>query len=112
MSEILEKAKSHFRERLEGGMESVEVPEWGVTIHFKPETLRQRAAVHKAAQTSIADGLVEKLIQRALDADGKPLFKGVHRTELLREVDPDVVTRICMAMNRTDTLILGEIEGN
>lgn len=54
MSEILEKAKNHFRERLAAGLGSIEVPEWGTTIHFRPLNLKERDRIHRfAAQDSL-----------------------------------------------------------
>jgi len=113
MSNILEKAKGHFKDRLSAGMGSVEVPEWGGdTIHFRPLNLRERDRIHKFATKDSLEALVETLIVRALDADGKPLFKNVHRTELMREVDPEVIARVCEEMNRAERLDFEEVSGN
>ena len=112
MSEILEKAKGHFKERLSAGMGTVEVPEWGTTIHFRPLNLKERDRIHQFAAKDSLEALVETLIVRALDADGKPIFKSVHRTELMREVDPEIIARVCEEMNRAERLDLDTISGN
>ncbi|MFQ5510130.1 MAG: hypothetical protein ACE5FN_12480 [Leptospirillia bacterium] len=112
MSEILEKAKGHFKERLSAGLGAIEVPEWGTTIHFRPLNLRERDRIHRFAAKDSLEALVETLIVRALDADGKPIFKSVHRTELMREVDPEVIARVCEEMNRAERLDFDTISGN
>ncbi|MDH5528363.1 MAG: hypothetical protein OEY97_13815 [Nitrospirota bacterium] len=112
MSEILEKAKGHFKERLSAGMGTVEVPEWGTTIHFRPLNLKERDRIHQFAAKDSLEALVETLIVRALDADGKPIFKSVHRTELMREVDPEIIARVCEEMNRAERLDFDTISGN
>ncbi|MDH5528324.1 MAG: hypothetical protein OEY97_13620 [Nitrospirota bacterium] len=112
MSEILEKAKGHFKERLAAGLGSIEVPEWGTTIHFRPLNLRERDRIHRFAAKDSLEALVETLIVRALDGDGKPLFKSVHRTEFMREVDPEIIGRVCEEMNRAERQSLEDISGN
>jgi len=113
VSNILENAKGHFRERLAAGAGQVTVSEWGVTIHFRPLNLKERDRIHQFAAKDSLEALVETLIVRALDGDGKPLFKSVHRTELMREVDPEVIARVCEEMNRAESeLDVSIAEGN
>jgi len=112
MSNILENMKGHFKELLSAGLRSIHVPEWDFTIYFRPLNLRERDRIHKFAIKDSLEALVETLIVRALDADGKPLFKSVHRTELMREVDPEIIARVCEEMNRTERLDFQEISGN
>ncbi len=75
------------------------MPEWDTTIYFRPASLRDlERVVRLQRENRMMESLVESIIVRALDGDGKPLFKSVHKTELMRGVDPDVVVRICTAM--------------
>jgi hypothetical protein len=39
------------------------------------------------------------LIQKALDKDGKNLFKQADKDVLMREVDPNIIIRICTELN-------------
>jgi len=112
MSAILEKAKSHFKELLSAGLAEIHVPEWDFTIYCRPLNLRERDRIHKFAAKDSLEALVETLIVRSLDGDGKPLFKSVHRTELMREVDPEVIARVCEEMNRAERLDFETISGN
>ena len=106
MSQILESAKSHFRERLSGGLSSIEVPEWAVdgkpsAIYYKPSLnfLQQEKILALSDQGKKAEAIVEALIQRALDAEGKPIFRSVNRQELMRQVDPEVISRVVGEMS-------------
>jgi hypothetical protein len=110
VSEILESAKSHFREKLGGGLKSIEVPEWSVDgkpamVYYKPSLnfLQQEKILALSDQNKKAEAIVEALIQRALDADGNKLFKSVNRQELMRMVDPDVISRIVGEMSGDET---------
>lgn len=98
MSELLERAKAHFKDRLEGEMGCVEIPEWGVTVYWKPMTMEQKNVIYKAFTKDGLEGLVQTLITRALDEDGHRMFKNAHRIELRKQVDPAVIDRICVAM--------------
>ncbi|MFQ5510064.1 MAG: hypothetical protein ACE5FN_12140 [Leptospirillia bacterium] len=99
MSDILETAKAHFREQVSGELGQVDVPEWGTTIYFRPASLRDlERVVRLQRENRMMESLVESIIVRALDADGKPMFKLANKIELMRSVDPDVVVRICNAM--------------
>jgi len=103
MGAALEKAKSHFRERLENAWQTIEVPEWGepgapLVITYRPMNLKQQDAIYKYVQENSLASLVETLIQRARDVDHKPIFRPVDRRELMSEVDPKVIERIVSAM--------------
>jgi hypothetical protein len=105
MSVILESAKSHFRDKLSGGLRSLEVPEWSVegkpaVIHYKPSLnfSQQEKILSLSDQGKKAEAIVEALIQRALDEDGNRLFKAVDRTELMKHTDPEIISRIVGAM--------------
>ena len=106
MSELLESAKNHFREKLGGGLKSIEVPEWEVNgkpsvIYYKPSLnfLQQEKILALSDQNKKAEAIVEALIQRALDVDGNKLFKSVNRQELMRGVDPEIISRVVGEMS-------------
>ena len=53
------------------------------------------------------EALVETLIQKALDENGKRLFSNADRDILLREVDPNVMIRVATAINTKEEQDLG-----
>lgn len=107
----LAKATEHFKSQLQDKAESVEVPEWGVTVHFRPMNGKQRDAISKhITEGNITEACVESILVRARDEDGKLMFKPVHRRELMTRVDPDVVLTIATAMHTFDTLMEDEEE--
>lgn len=115
MSAALENAKAHFKELLENAWRTLEVPEWGepgkpLVIHFRPMNLRQQDAIYKHVKEGSLESLVETLIQRAKDGEGKPLFRSVDRRELMNLVDPAVIERIVSAM--ADDLSVEDAEKN
>ena len=98
-AQILAKAKTHWRDKLVAPMESVVVPEWDTTIFFKPTTLAQRNTIFRYVNDGSLESLVQTLIIRALDEDGKRLFSNADKKDLMDKVDPDVIVNVVSAMN-------------
>lgn len=98
---VLDKAKNHYQTILSGGLQSIEVPEWETTIYFKPVTnfTVEQKIIELHSKGKTVEALVESLIQRALDADGKRLFTTADKVTLMREVDPNVIVSIVTKMN-------------
>ena len=74
---------------------SIEVPEWETTVYFKQYSnfmTEQKIIEYNGGK--LAEALVETLIQKALDEDGKKLFRQADRATLLREVDPNIIIRV------------------
>lgn len=116
MSDILTRAKLHYRDRLAEPLKYVEVDEWPdengqpSRIYYRQSmSLQQQQEVLSLNQSGkIGEALVATLIAKALDEDGKPLFKQVHRTELMRQVDTEVISKIIQAMNEDEGLLTDE----
>ena len=118
MSEILNAAKLQFRERMSAPLGRILIPEWTVDgkpaeIFFRPTmNFKQQGEVLRlASEGKQAEAVVLTLIFRALDADGKPLFRKVNQTEILNEMDPDLIGRIVGEMGGDD-LTIEEMEKN
>lgn len=108
MSAIIERAKLHFKDKL-SKVGSIEVPEWGedgkpLIVYWRAMNLKERDQIFKYLAKQSLEGFVEALILRARDEDGKRLFGNVHKTELMRHVDPEVIERIINAMNDPESL--------
>jgi len=104
MSAILETAKTHFRDRMSGELQCVEVPEWDAKIYFKPSmNFKDQGEVLKLhGDNKPAEAVIMTLILKAMDKDGAKLFKRAHVTEMMRTVDPEVVSRIVTEMSDDD----------
>lgn len=99
---VIEKAKSHFKTILSQGLQGpLSVPEWDTQIWYKPATTFQQESkiVELQSQGKTVEALVESLIMRALDQDGKQLFTRSDKVELMRAVDPNIIMRVVTEMN-------------
>ncbi len=101
---VIKSATKHFKEALSTEMKSVEVPEWETTLYFKPVSnfATEQKIVQLQSDGKIVEALVESLIAKSCDADGKRVFKGADKTQLMNEVDPAVIMRIVTEMNNSD----------
>ena len=75
----------------------IDVPEWNTTIYSKPLTLAEKRKLYRnlgAKSEDVSSMMVEALIMKAEDKDGKKLFTPDDRDRLMNKVDPDVVSAI------------------
>lgn len=99
---IMDNATKHFQEQLSGELLHVEVPEWDATIWFKPAFTfaQQEKIIQLSNDGKMVEALVETLIVRALDKDGKKVFTHASKTRLMNQVDPNIIIRVVGEMNR------------
>ena len=51
----------------------------------------------------MAEALVESILQKALNPEGKPLFSKFDKQTLMHDVDPAVLIKIASAINKATT---------
>jgi len=98
---VLTKARTHFKDQLAGELGSIVVPEWDTTIYFKciSTFIQEQKVIELHAKGELVAALVETLIQKSLTKDGKKVFSNADRDVLMREVDPNVIIRVCTEIN-------------
>lgn len=98
---VLNKAKGHFRDQLAGDLNSIEVPEWETTVFFKNVSTfaQEQKILELHAKGELVAALVETLVQKSLDKNGKRMFSNADKDVLMREVDPNIIIRICTELN-------------
>lgn len=101
MSKVLEKATSHFREKISGDLKHVYVPEWDTKIYFKNtiSLKEQSKLIELAQQGKTTEALVESLIVKARNEDGTKMFTMPDKVTLMNEVDPNVIIRVVGDIN-------------
>lgn len=101
MSKTLDKISQHYQTAIAGGLEKIEVKEWDMEIYcrktypFKDEA----KVIELQSQGKTVEALVETLIVKALDKDGKKIFRDADRINLMNEADPSVIIKIAGAIN-------------
>lgn len=100
---ILENVKSHYKSKLSGELQKMSVPEWKTDIFFKqahPFAVESKIIELQQAGKTV-EALVESVILKALDPEGKPLFNKFDKATLMNEADPNVLMRIAAVLNAT-----------
>ena len=103
---VIDTVTTQFRERLNGELQSIEVPEWAgedgkpLKIYYKPliNFKAQGKILALFNQKKDEEAVCMSLIIRCLDGDGKHIFKTTDMQTLLHECDPDIVNRILAEM--------------
>lgn len=100
MSAFVERIKSHYAGLPLG---TVDVPEWGVTMHIRPATIGQSAEILKEAdQFRQACRLIQV---RAKKEDGLPLFDDADFEAMVSHGEVTVINRVV-----DDIMSIGDME--
>lgn len=110
---VLAKATEHYQNRIKE-MNSFHVPEWDVTIHYRPVTTlaQESQVIELARQNKTVEAMVVTIINKARHEDGTPMFGKHDKAALLNEVDPNVVLRIAERINGGALPTMEELEKN
>lgn len=92
MSEILSRITAHFESL---GVRTIEVPEWGLTIHASPVTVAERQRIYAGSKgDNDYETLVRILLEKARNEKGEKLFTLADKAVLLQKADSAVVIRV------------------
>lgn len=105
--DIKANATAHFQTRLSGELLSIDVPEWKATVFFKGAMSgRQQTQIFKLySEGKQVEAIFMSLIMRALDEEGKPVWRANEMTEMMRTYDPDVISRIVEEMSSNEPTV-------
>ena len=80
---------------------SIDVPEWNTKIYFKAATsfAIEQKIIELHSKGHMVEAMIETLLAKALDEDGKRMFAPADKVVFMREVDPEVIIRVVADMN-------------
>ena len=109
---VLDKAQAHYKQLLDSEATPISIAEWDTECFIKPSMSLQRLGeIMEAADGNPAEAMALTVIYRLVDGDGKAIFKKSDKMDLLKSVDPDVLTSIVNAINSSNPTA-EDIEGN
>ena len=91
MSDILDKAKEHFK-TIERKL--IEVPEWDLTIYSKPLSLADKRKLTRNTKPDDVTLFADVLILKAEDKEGNKIYTLEDKHTLMNLVDPEIVARV------------------
>ena len=91
----------HYQSSIAGEMKKIHVEEWGTDIYCRTTyPLKDEAKVMELqAAGKTIEAVVESIIVKSRDKDGKRLFHDADRIKLMNEADPLVVVKVGTAIN-------------
>jgi|TARA_Y100000296_G_C5131186_1_gene235657 hypothetical protein len=104
MSKVIDKIGRHWQEAIAGGLDKITIKEWDMDIYVKktyPFSIESRV-MKLQSQGEPVEALVETLIVKALDKDGKRIFFDADRINLMNEADPSVILKVVTAINTAE----------
>ena len=101
MNPVLENAKNHFKEKLGGELRKMTINEWKMDIYYKPahSFATESKIIQLQQQGKTVEALVESILLKSLNPEGKKLFSPTDKMTLMNEVDPAVLLRIATELN-------------
>lgn len=112
-ADIIAAGKLDWRGKLAAPMSSIVIEEWkGCEIFFKPATLEQKNAIYQYLANNDLQSIAETIVRRALDADGKKLFSNADKKAFMNQMDPDIVSRVAVAINEEPESTVEEARKN
>tara|TARA_X000000950_G_C13786058_1_gene607298 strand:- start:420 stop:794 length:375 start_codon:yes stop_codon:yes gene_type:complete len=110
----LEAAKAHYKNKIGGELMHYYCDEWGIDIYYKSTASLsvENKIMALQQQGKTAEALVESVISKALDKDGKHLFKSTDRASFLHEVDPNVIIQLATKLNSANNDTVEDIVKN
>ena len=115
MSNVLDNIKGHFKQKLNGELLKITVPEWKTDIYYKPvySFAVESKIIDLQTQGKTVEALVESIINKALNPDGKPIFHKFDKVTLMNEADPTTLIKVATALNNaTSEYRTEEVEKN
>ena len=98
---ITDKISKHYQSSIGGELKKMHVEEWDCDIFYRTTYPFKTEAkvIELQSQGKTVEALVESLITKALDQNGKRLFHDADRVKLMNEADPNVIVRLCTVIN-------------
>lgn len=111
---IKQKALAHFKAKLTGNLFKYHVDEWDCDVYYRATASMavESKIMNLTQQGKTAEALVESIVLKALNEDGKRIFTDLDRMELLNEVDPQVLIKVAGILNNANSESIEDIEKN
>lgn len=98
---ITDKISKHYMQSIGGELKKIHCEEWDCDIYYRTTyPLKDEAKIMQlTTEGKAVEALVESIVTKARDKDGKRLFHDADRIKLMNEADPNVVIRVASAIN-------------
>lgn len=111
---VIDKVKKHFNDQVSNNLQKYHVKEWDLDVYFYPtySFKEEQQILNASANGDTVTSLVESLIVKARDKDGKRIFSVADKAALMHEADPNVVIKVAGVINNGNDMSDEDIEKN
>jgi len=102
---LADNIRGHFKEKLGGELNKMTIQEWKTDIYYKNaySFAVESKIINLQQQGKTVEALVESIICKSLNPEGKPMFGNGDRYMLMNEADPSVLLRVASELNSATT---------
>ena len=109
---MINKITKHYQDAIsDDNMHKIFIKEWDMDIYFRNtySFKDESRVVSLQTEGKVVEALVESLVIKARDKEGKRIFADADRLTLLHEADPAVITRICTAISNANLRVASDV---
>jgi hypothetical protein len=98
---LTDKISKHYQSSISGELKKYHCEEWGTDIYYRTTypAKDETRIVELASKGLVVETLIETVLIKARDAEGKKLFQDADRVKLMNEADLNVIVKIATAIN-------------
>lgn len=98
---ITDKISKHYQSAIGGELQKYHCKEWDTDIYFRGTyPLKDESKILELqTQGKTVEALVESIVTKARDKDGKRMFADADKVKLMNEADPMTVVKVASAIN-------------
>ena len=110
MTDVMKKISKHYQSLVTKDMEMLNVPEWDMDIYYRTTNsfADERAMIAHQTKGEIVEALVQSIVSKARDKNGKKILSDAHKDQLMNEADPKVLTRVATHLNNAQVTLTQE----
>ena len=110
MTDVMKKISKHYQGLVTKDMEMLNVREWDMDIYYRTTNsfADERAMIAHQTKGEIVEALVQSIVSKARDKNGKKIFSDAHKDQLMNEADPKVLTRVATHLNNAQVTLTQE----
>ena len=110
MTDVMKNITKHYQGLVSQDLEKLHVPEWDMDIYYRTTSsfADEKKMINHQAKGEIVEALVQSIVSKARDKQGKKIFSEAHKDQLMNEADPKVLTRVATQLNNAQLTLSQE----
>ena len=110
MTDVMKNITKHYQALVSEDLNKLHVPEWNMDIYYRTTSsfADEKKMIAHQTKGEIVEALIQSIISKARDKQGKKIFSEAHKDQLMKEADPKVLTRVATQLNNAQLTLSQE----